>query len=269
MNMKLRNFIAIPVIAAMLCGCAASAEKVDLLPNANVEMSALALYSCVDGKVQREFLFDQRQEQEILDKLKNISVQDIPADSERLSALSGDIYALEIGTGEGDVSGFWQDGVWITDDGTAYSVDVDFSAILNDYDWGEENSGSMAWIPNIYYQAKRGGKWNTAYLEKSGADSENTLDFKIQRVENSMIYTKITNNSAEEAGFGLSFSLDVKLDGEWYSIPSEQVMEFNDIAMLLSAGESTEQSYDFTGYGTLPAGDYRIVTDFGAAEFTV
>ena len=267
--MKLRNIIAIPLMAAMLSGCAGSAKNVDLLPNANVESSALALYSCVDGEVQRQFLFDRSQEQEILDTLKKLPVQDIPADSDRLNSLSGDIYALEIGTGEGDVSGFWQDGVWIADDGTAYEAKIDFKSFLNNYSWSDKDSGELDWIPNIHYQAKRGGQWNTAYLGKSKANSDNTLDFEIQRVENSTIYTKITNNSDEEAGFGVGFSLDAKLDGEWYSIPAEQDMVFISIAIILPAGESTEESYDFSGYGTLPAGEYRIVTDFGTAEFSV
>ena len=268
MNMKLRNIVILPLMAAILSGCTGSVKKVDLLPDANAESSALALYSCIDGEVQRQFLFDRSQEQKIIDRLKSFPVQDIPADSDRLNNLSGDIYALEIGTGEGEVSGFWQGGVWITDDGTAYETDIDFKSFLNNYGWSDKDSGALTWIPNIHYQAKRRGQWNTAYLEKSKVNSDNILDFVIQRVENNVIYTKITNNSAEETAFGVGFSLDVKLDGEWYSIPAEQDMVFNSIAMILPAGESAEESYDFSGYGTLPAGEYRIVTDFGTAEFS-
>ncbi|MGN1423373.1 MAG: immunoglobulin-like domain-containing protein [Oscillospiraceae bacterium] len=265
--MKFGKLFALPVIAALLCGCNGGVNA-ELLPNASVENSALALYSGSNGAAELTWLFDKAQEQELIDGLEALPVYS--GEQVDLSKLSGDIYALSITDSEGfDVGGLWQDGVWITGDGTVYKLDIDFPALKEKYSWKESATLSLADIPNIHYLAKNGGKWNTAYLTKSGEIPESGLEFAIQKVENNIIYTEITNPTEEENAIGLYFSLEVKLDGEWYDIPSEKLMMFNDIALLVPAGGSVEQSYDFGGYGDLPAGDYRVVTDHGAAEFTL
>lgn len=265
--MKFGKLLIIPVLAGLLCGCGDARLNVELLPGANVEYSALAMFSHSGGQTEYSHLFDAAQEQEILDGLKKLPVYS--GDDVDLSSLSGDIYALRIGTGEGDVSGLWQDGVWITDDGAVYRTEVDFPAITENYDWKESGQMSMSTMPNIHYLAKYGGKWNTAYLSKSSELSESRLKLEILKVENNTVYTKVTNPTADEECIGLGFGLLVKLDGEWYDVPPEQEMAFNDIALIIPAGESVEQNYDFSGYGELPAGDYRIVTDHGAADFTL
>ena len=265
--MKFGKLFAIPMFAALLCGCGGGLN-VDLLPNASVENSALALYSGSGGAAEVTWLFDKEQEQELIEGLEALPVYS--GAEVDLSKLSGDIYALSITDNEGfDVGGLWQDGVWIAGDGSVFKLDIDFPALKEKYSWKESNTLSLANMPNIHYLAKNGGEWNTAYLTKSGEISERGLDFVIQKVENNIIYTEITNPTKEENAVGLYFSLEVKLDGEWYDIPSEQLMMFNDIALIVPAEGSVEQRYDFSGYGDLPAGDYRIVTDFGAAEFTL
>ena len=55
-----------------------------------------------------------------------------------------------------------------------------------------------------------------------------------------------------------------------YTMPIQaQNVGFHDIARILSAGESAEETYDISIFGALEPGEYRLVVEEISAEFAV
>ena len=61
--------------------------------------------------------------------------------------------------------------------------------------------------------------------------------------------------------YGQSFRLEALVEDLWYSIPAEREMAFTAEGLVVPAGSSTEESYDLSAYGKLPAGTYRLVIE--------
>ena len=84
---------------------------------------------------------------------------------------------------------------------------------------------------------------------------------------------RYTNHTGEEWCYGDYFRVDVRLHGQWYHVPNRTDTDieytFTAMAYPILAGESRDMICGFDRYGKLPAGDYRIVTDFGWAEFSL
>ncbi|GAA0371518.1 hypothetical protein GCM10008932_23550 [Alkalibacterium iburiense] len=77
----------------------------------------------------------------------------------------------------------------------------------------------------------------------------------------------ITNNTDEDAYYGVEFRVDRRVDGEWEEVPFEEEMSFIQIAIDLPAGEQTEETIDLTLFEDyLEPGDYRIVKQVNGQE---
>lgn len=84
---------------------------------------------------------------------------------------------------------------------------------------------------------------------------------------------RYTNHSCEEWYCGDYFRVDVRLQGQWYHVPKRTDTDveytFTAMAYPVLPEESREMIYSFDLYGKLPAGDYRVVTDFGWEAFSL
>lgn len=248
--------------AALLTGCAGKGQ---FLADGDPSGSALTMYKYDGSECRMSVLFSQEQERQLLDALNSL-----PAKETTAGGLSGDIYAFSIGTGEGDVSGLWQDGVWITPDGKQYAVKADIAALTDGLDWEDSDVIPLYALPNIRYLALRDGKWDTAYLEKAKEPEQSPLTLTIKNAADGIVQAEIANTTDAEDSYGLAFTLEACIDGEWYGIPPENDLCFISIARIVPAGETVEETYDFGGfYRELPEGLYRLRTEFGAAEFTI
>jgi len=93
------------------------------------------------------------------------------------------------------------------------------------------------------------------------------------------------NNSNSQCIYGQYFLLEKKINGRWYQVPVaiDGSYGFNDIGYTLASGDDGEWAVDWDWlYGSLDAGEYRIVKDIAdfrgpgdydtyylAAEFTI
>ena len=257
-----KSLIFVAAAAALLTGCAGKGQ---FLADGDPSSSALTMFKYDGSECRMSLLFSQEQEQQLLKALNSL-----PAKATEAGELSGDIYAFSIGTGEGDVSGLWQDGVWITPDGAQYAVKADLAALTEGLDWEDSSVIPLYALPNIRYLALRGGKWDTAYLEKAKEPAKSPLTLTIKSAADGTVQAEITNTSDVENGYGFAFTLEACIGGEWYGIPPANVMSFISIARIVPAGGPAEESYDYGGFsGELPEGLYRICTEFGSAEFTI
>ena len=84
------------------------------------------------------------------------------------------------------------------------------------------------------------------------------------------VTVELRNDSGEEWCFGEYYSLEVCLDGTWYIVPrTPENWMFTSIGYMLDHKEKQEKSYNLMSYGTLPAGDYRLVVEEMTAEFSL
>ncbi|SMP59232.1 immunoglobulin-like domain-containing protein [Anoxynatronum buryatiense] len=112
-----------------------------------------------------------------------------------------------------------------------------------------------------------------------------TMTIKEETVSTTGLTVVFENNSDNHVIYGEYFSLEEKSNNKWYQVPVtiDGDYGFNDIGYNLTSGENEEFIVDWEWlYGSLHAGEYRIVKDildfrntgdfdsyYVAAEFTI
>lgn len=264
----MKRLIAMLAAVLLLTGCAG---RVDLMPDASPETSALALYTCDGQTVTRQFLFETEKIRDgVLKDFRRAKAEPAEVD---VTTLQPPYYGLEIGsTEEGSTCGLWADGYFLTGSGAAYRLDYDFERLLADYNWEEPDTfQSLAVMPCASSVARTENSWNRNFLTAAQEPQQPegiTLEL-LEQGEHSLI-VRFTNGTQEEWDYGYAFCLQVNLDGQWYEIPAERELSFIEVAVILPAGVETTETYDFSAYGALLAGTYRLVTESGLwTEFSV
>lgn len=91
-----------------------------------------------------------------------------------------------------------------------------------------------------------------------------TMTVKEETVSSSKLTVMFKNNSSSQCIYGEYFSLEKKLNEKWYQVPVVIGGDygFNTIGYNLASGETGELVVDWKWlYGSLDAGEYRIVKD--------
>ena len=263
---SVKKLLVVITLLLLLTGCG---KTVDLMPGADPEHSALALYVYDGRSITRQFLFDSETEKEVLRGFQSIKDEPVQVD---VTTLEPPFYGLEIGAGdEGMVCGLWSDGYFLMDNGGVYRLDYDFAALQKNQAWEEADEfSSLTVMPCASRVAKTAAGWNPFFLtpaSRQEAPSGITMELADQTVED--VTVRFTNRSGAEWGYGYAYGLQVRLDGTWHEIPAEREMAFPEILMLLPDGESAEQTCSLIPYGSLPSGVYRVVMEKLTAEFAV
>lgn len=268
---KKKKLIIVLVCIAVLCVilfCACKQGN-DLFNAASPTTSALHFTCSGDGSGFSAWLYDAAKEQQIISDLSRAKAT--PANNWTPELVTQPIYGISIGGfNTFGVTAAWSNGYLILQDGSVYKFDYDFSKLKDAYEW--EDVTESAYYPNQYYLARNEGQWYAKFLtpaESKPAPEDITLS--ISAVEDGRIIALLTNASSEEWVYGESFSLDVLLDGVWYSVPTEPSVNwgFIDLAYILPAGEARTEHYNLGMFGDLPAGTYRLVVEGLTAEFTL
>ncbi len=273
-----KKLIIAAVIGLTLALCACAGGENELLAAASPETSALMFYSCVDGKnVKQLTMYDTGAEREILQKLAKTAVK--PAPEWTAADVKMPVYGLGIGRNDNEPGWLWcawSDGYLILADGSAYKFGFDFAALEKDCQWSDSEEGlPIGRLPCSRALSLGPEGWIAAMLTPARelAPPEGIsmrldyLDFS--DAEKPVVAVTFRNDGGEEWCYGTYYHLEVLLDGAWYAVPAETEMFFNDIAMLLPAGEERQEVYWLGPYGELPAGSYRLAAEGMAAEFTV
>ncbi len=240
-----------------------------LLDEADTGSSALILY-CYDGEtVTSRTCYTTATENELLDTL-NVSVT--PAESTDLSEWEAPCYGLWTCDGEGyDLTLAYYDGLWLDRNGNVWSGEADFAACWKALEGEDEDDTlSVLSFPNAGYLAPV----NDRFLAASSAADESGIStmplemtMTVLDVTDGVVTVLIDNQSGYEMEYGESFSLETEQDGEWYVLPPQGTLEFDDMAYILPDMTQAEETCDLTAYGDLEAGHYRIVKDGMTAEF--
>lgn len=106
-------------------------------------------------------------------------------------------------------------------------------------------------------------------LQPSQIESVNEFQGVIMSVKEDSISPKgltltFENKSVDQPIYGEYFLLEQRFNGKWYEVPVtiEGNYGFNDIGYTVGKGQSTDHEVDWEWlYGSLEAGDYRIIKD--------
>jgi hypothetical protein len=231
----------------------------DLMQNASPETSALALYTWDGETAESQLLYDTAQEEQLLDILNALPAKKL----ETYTVADGPIYALEIGDTEGTlVTALWCDGVWITASGDAYAVDLPVETLLTDYDWEDRDTVSLQIIPNIRFLATDGTTWNTAYLTPaSDMTPPDGVTLTADAVDGDIVTASFSNDGSEEFIYGYYYGLQAQVDGQWYNVPVAENFGVIDLASMLPAGSTRQETYNLSFYGDVPDGTYRLAAE--------
>lgn len=270
-------------LALGLCACADGGADVsgagnELLSAASPNTSALMLYVCQDGQsVQQLTMYDSNVEQTILDELAKVAAE--PAPDWTAKDVTMPVYGLEIGRKDdepGWLEAAWSNGYMIMSDGSAYEFDFDFTALETAFSWRDKETGlSIGSLPCSRALAQDGETWISSMLTpakelKAPSGISMSLDYlDYADPDDSLIAVTFANGGDVEWCYGTYYHLEVLLDGAWYVVPSENMLFFPDIGIILPAGESRQELYHTAAYGSLPAGRYRFVAEGMAAEFVL
>lgn len=267
MKKRLTLFLAAVFLLAMTA-CSSGNE---LLENASPESSALALY-VYDGETTTcSYLFDTQAEKELLKALTAVKAKPAPNWQPEQAAVP--IYALEIGGTDGrSICAAWTDGHWISADGTAYVFDFDFSSLSETYAFTSSNSRTgCTHLPCLRHLTQDENGWHTGLLTPAEAlTPPEGITMTLTEQSPGRLQADFANGSDAEWCYGKYFSLQVLLGDIWYEVPPVPGnWAFADIAMLLPAGKTAAESYALDMYGSLPAGQYRLVVEGLQGEFSV
>ena len=269
-------------LASLLCaalilplfGCgktAGTSGENHLWDEGSPETSAMQLYIFDENGAQAFITFDQADEHAILDRLS--AVDAIPVTDWTAGKVKLPVYGIEIGSKDGwGIHAAWSDGYLILRDGSVYEFDFDFAALKKDYDWDPEKRviESLSAMPCGRLLSEGPDGWITGHLSPAKElTPPDGISMALQEQTADKLTVKLTNSGGTEWCYGEHFSLQVSLDSTWYNVPvlDDKNYAFNDIGILLPAGERQEKNYSLGAYGTLPDGTYRLVVFDMSVEF--
>lgn len=92
--------------------------------------------------------------------------------------------------------------------------------------------------------------------------SKVTIEVLLDTVTSTSATIVVTDKNEDSYGWGKSYKLQQKIDGEWKDLKSRTEMVFEEIAYALDKSGQFKQNIDWTKfYGELEKGIYRIVKD--------
>lgn len=263
----MKKLLSILTLLLLLTGCG---NRVNLMSGVSPENSALGLYVYDGETITRQHLFETEQiREQAMEDFRNAKAEPVEAD---LTALKPPFYGLEMGGSDGwSVYGLWSDGYFITGDGNVYAFDYDFEAFRERYGFEEPDEfQTLTVMPCASHVAKSVNGWNKAFLteiEEPKMPTGVTAGLTGQTSE--MITAEFLNKRDTEWHYGYDYSIQVLLDGVWYTVPAERLMPFVEVLRILPAGGSSKETFSLEPYGNLPAGSYRVFCNGLTVKFEI
>ena len=113
--------------------------------------------------------------------------------------------------------------------------------------------------------AIKDGKWDVTQLVQIKAENfpeaPEGVYMTVKSVEDGKVTATMHNDTAEEWDYDkLSYTLQVKLDDVWYTVPRRDNIVWSDVAIRtwMNPGDKVERTYGLGDWGELPSGTYRV-----------
>jgi len=230
----------------------------NLMGNASAAHSAF-MFSVHDGEtVTGKVAFQGVQH--ILGELSNTPAARVTGWT--LDDITLPIYGIEMGTSCGrGIRAAWSNGFWVTQTGDVYRFDFDFEDFIQRQTWELPSSNRyFAWFPNAIFLTRDENAWRDTLLTPAASLSPpESIEMTFVSNTNEDITFTLTNNNNIQWVSGMQYRIDVLLDGIWYPIPPAENWMVIGIGLVLEAGETRTETYNWGMYGELPSGTYRLV----------
>lgn len=270
----MKKLLSVLFLLLLLAGCGSmtggKTETVDLMPGASPSNSALSLYVYDGNTITRQHLFEtEAVRADALEPFQKAKARSAEVD---LTTLKPPFYGLEMGGADGwPVYGLWSDGYFIMGDGSVYEFDYDFETMQRQVPFSEsEEFQTLTVLPCASHVAKSESGWNTAFLTRAEAsEAPAGVTARLTGQTSETITAVFRNERHVEWYYGYAYSVQVLLDGVWYTIPAERPVPFIEVLRILPVGGSSEEVFSLEPYGDLITGSYRVFCNSLTVEFEV
>ena len=113
--------------------------------------------------------------------------------------------------------------------------------------------------------AIKDGKWDVTQLVQIKAENfpeaPDGVYMTLKSVGDGKVTATMHNDTAEEWDYDkLSYTLQVRLDDIWYTVPRRDNIVWSDVAIRtwMNPGDKVERTYGLGAWGELPSGTYRV-----------
>lgn len=264
----MKKVMAMLLCSAMVfsfCSCG-NKQDAKLLGKASSETSGMGLYYFDGEKTTVKWIFDKT-EDKIISDINNLNTKSV--DSSRISDMTFPCYGLQIGDTTGtEIWLTYSNGLWLTKDGSLYEAKFDFATAYNNA--VDEDSSSFPGgriLPNSALL----GRQDPRFYEKAGdmSSEKDGISMSFVSRKDKIVTVKLKNSSNDTFMYGMAYTLQKEINGEWYTLPTYYSWAFNELAYYLPAGEENEEECNLTPYGELEKGHYRIEKEGIVAEFEI
>ncbi len=262
MRKKLSIFITVLILAILIINMTSCGRTMSngLMEGASPNTSALALYHYNGERASCSYIYDSNTTKSILNELDSVKATEV--ENWSLNDITQPIYGLWITATDGSgIFTAWSNGYWISQVGKVYRFDFSFADLEKKYPWSDKQEFfPFADFPCARFLTQDESGWNSMLLTPAAElEPPDGVTMTLESWDQDTVKVNITNNRGTDWMYGEHYSLQLLLDGVWYEIPAMPGhWGFNDIGLIVQAGEKKNKTYHLTMYGELPSGTYRI-----------
>ena len=205
----------------------------------------------------------------IVKELKRVKAR--PAEDFTAEKMTFPLYEISLPQEDGfDLFLCWTNGYLIDQQGKAYRFDYDFAKLAQG-EWSHKSGKEGLNVFIGRYLTELEGRWLFDRLpQKEETSGPEGIKMEILSVEQGIVSVEIRNESSRDWMYGKYYHLEVTDGKNWYDAPyfPRRPLAFEDIGLILPAGESTRRSYSLEPWMPLPTGRYRVVAGGGPHELS-
>lgn len=266
---SLKYFISSLFFVLVLSACnAGGTQDIILLENADPENCTLEICYFDGEKTEIKWLCDDEEAEKVIEEINSLKTKAM--DSSKIEEFKIPCYGLGICNKDGEEMNLtYSDGLWLLKDGSVYQAKYDIKKL---YDKVSDEDDMNSYDGGILFpNAALLGKYDNRFYRKSEdlPSEKNGVSLSFVSLEDNRVTVSIKNDSDGYFSYGEYYTLQKKIDGEWYTLPCVKEWAFYDVLLEIPAGVKTEEICDLTPYGTLEKGTYRIEKEGLVAEFEI
>jgi|GEM_PF-3867988 len=175
-----------------------------------------------------------------------------------------------------DLYAVWSSGIWIGPDGTARPAELDHDRLKKLLESSDLKKIRAASVPGHFYAASFSGSWDPVLLDPSDVEISKEYAAEITSLDEDSMKVLVVNRTDAPitAETDMPMSLDVLIEGSWYSVPRLRSIAVPASLTEIAPGSRMVSSFTMPlasdgMYGQLPPGRYRAAAMSCIAEFDI
>lgn len=196
-----------------------------------------------------------------VDTEREMSMEQTAAEAVPEEAASGETFGITADTAAADMA---EAGALEQGSGAAGAEEqkrnAEEASLSETANWGEDASGENA--VQDRGNASKGPENAVKQESAAGEDPGASVRAVVKESSAESVTYVVENNTDRTITYGRAFSLEKLTDGSWQEVMPEQKVVWTLELLVLDPGSSAEFTVNLGFYGTLPAGQYRLVKSY-------